>query len=409
MAPRPYSADPHAPLPPHLDPRGRHRGAHGSRLGAFKFVGGTFLVLLSVSCLLLSGFAWWNFHALNNGLHRLHIATRQGQTSHNDIDGEDQNILLVGNDDRSNLSLKEARELHVGLDGGSLATDTMMIVHVPADGSKAQIISLPRDAYVRIPGHGMNKLNAAYVDGYNSLPQGSSLDERRTEGADLLIRTISDLTGLTIDHFVQVSLIGFVKISDAVGGVTINLCHAVDDSVAANVAGGFGTTGSGFKMSAGKHTIKGVQALEFVRQRHFLANGDIDRNARQRYFLTQAFRKIASAGTLLNIGRLSSLVKAIDQAIYVDDNLDVTKLAKQVSSLDPDNIVGRGIPFERFGTVDVGSVEIINPARVKRFVDRLINPPDTSKSSSAATSTPTSGATAGHKHKAKKPARKCIN
>jgi anionic cell wall polymer biosynthesis LytR-Cps2A-Psr (LCP) family protein len=179
--------------------------------------------------------------------------------------------------------------------------------------------------------------------------------------------------------------------------------------VAANVAGGFGTSGSGFKMSAGKHTIKGVQALEFVRQRHFLTNGDIDRNARQRYFLTQAFRKIASAGTLFNLGRLGSLVKAIDQAIYVDQDLDVTKLAKQVSSLDPDNIVGRGIPFERFGTVDVGSVEIINPARVKRFVARLINPPDTSKSSSPATSTPTSGATGGHKHKANKPARKCIN
>jgi LCP family protein required for cell wall assembly len=408
MASRPFSADPNAPLPPHLDPRGRHRG-HGSRFAPYRLIGRTLGVLISISCLLLAGFTWWNFHALNNGLHRLHIATRQGQTSANDIDGEDQNILLVGNDDRSNLSLKEARDLHVGLDGGSLATDTMMIVHVPADGSNAQIISLPRDAYVRIPGHGMNKLNSAYVDGYNSLPQGSSLDERRTEGADLLIRTVSDLTGLTIDHFVQVSLIGFVKISDAVGGVTINLCNDVDDSVPYNVAHGYGTTGSGFKMSAGRHTIKGVEALEFVRQRHFLTNGDIDRNARQRYFLTQAFRKIASAGTLFNIGRLSSLVHAIDQAIYVDDRLDVTKLAKQVSSLDPDNIVGRGIPFERFDTVDVGSVEIINPARVKRFVDRLVHPSDDTKSSGSASSSATSS-TSGGKHKGHKPAKKkCIN
>ncbi len=364
----------------------------------YRLLGRSLGAIVSVLLLLLAGYSWWNFHALNKGLHRLHIATRQGQTSQNDIDGQDQNILLVGNDDRSNLSLKEARDLHVGKDGGSILTDTMMIVHIPADGSKAQFISFPRDSYVNIPGHGMDKLNAAYVYGYNSLKSGASLDDRRTKGADLLIRTISDLTGLTIDHFVQVSLIGFVKISDAVGGVTINLCNAVDDSAAANAAAGFDGGGSGFKMSAGKHTIQGVQALEFVRQRHFLDNGDIDRAARQRYFLTQAFRKIVSADTLFNPGKLHSLVKAIDQAIYVDDGLDITKLASQISGLDPDNIVGKGIPFERFDTVDVGSVEIINPAHVKTFVDNLIHPD----------ANPTS--THKHKHKAaKQPAKKCIN
>jgi LCP family protein required for cell wall assembly len=400
--------DPDAPLPAHLDPRGRHRGAHGSRLAAFRLLGRTVGVLVSVSLLLLAGYAWWNFHALNNGLHRLHIVTREGQTSHHDIDGQDQNILVVGNDDRSNLTPKEVRELHVGYDGGSLATDTMMIVHVPADGSKAQIISLPRDSYVKIPGHGMDKLNAAYVYGYNSAARGSSLDTRRTAGANLLLRTISDLTGLTIDHFVQVSLIGFVKISDAVGGVTINLCHAVDDTAPANAAAGLAGGGSGFKMSAGKHSIEGVQALEFVRQRHFLPNGDIDRAARQRYFLTQAFRKIVSAGTLFNPGKLHNLTKAIDEAIYVDEGLDILKLANQVSKLDPDNIVGKSIPFARFATVDVGSVEIVHPAQVRRFVDRLVHPEATST-----TSPPVSGASHGkHKHKTAAPAkaaRKCVN
>jgi LCP family protein required for cell wall assembly len=328
-----------------------------------------------VFLLLVAGYYWLTWRNLNNGLHRLNVDFHQGQASTApDVDGTDQNILVVGNDDRSNLSLKEARDLHVGLDGGSLATDTMMIVHIPADGSKAQILSLPRDAYVDIPGHGMNKLNAAYVDGYNSLKQGSSTDARRTAGANLLIETISNLTGLTIDHFVQVSLIGFVKISDAVGGVTINLCNAVDDSAAANQAAGMDGNGSGFKMSAGVHHISGVTALEFVRQRHFLVNGDLDRAARQRYFLTQAFSKIASAGTLLNFGKLNSLAKAIDQSIYVDKGLDIIKLAQQVSNLDPAKIKGQLIPFVRFADVDVGSVEIINPSAVKTFVDKLFHP-----------------------------------
>lgn len=367
--------DPNAPLPPHLDPRGRNRGSRGSRSHAFRLVGGIALALLSVFCLLLAGYTWYNFRSLNNGLHRLNITPTQEQTQASDVDGTDQNILVVGNDDRSNLSLKEARALHVGLDGGSLATDTMMVVHIPANGDKAQIISLPRDSYVKIPGFGMNKLNAAYVDGYNSLNQNASSDDRRAAGAKLLIRTISDLTGLTIDHFVQVSLIGFVKISDAVGGVTINLCHAVDDSAAANHAAGMDGNGSGFKMSAGVHKISGVTALEFVRQRHFLPNGDLDRAARQRYFLTQAFDKIASAGTLLDFGRLHNLVKAIDQSIYVDKGFNLTDLASQVSSLDPSNIKGKLIPFQGFNdNSPVGSVEIVNPARVKHFVDKLFHP-----------------------------------
>jgi LCP family protein required for cell wall assembly len=374
MASRPPTVDPSAPLPPHLDPRGRHRGQHGSHVHAYRLVGRSMGALLSAFLLLLAGYLWWNFRTLNQGLQRLPINFHAGQSSKPpDVDGEDQNILVVGNDDRSNLSLQEARDLHVGLDGGSLATDTMMVVHLPANGDKAQIISLPRDAYVDIPGHGKNKLNAAYVDGYNSLKQGASSDARRTAGANLLISTISNLTGLSIDHFVQVSLIGFVKISDAVGGVTINLCHAVDDSAAAN-AGHFEGGGSGFKMSAGEHKISGVTALEFVRQRHFLPNGDLDRAARQRYFLTQAFSKISSAGTLLS-SRLGSLVKAIDQAIYVDSGLDIKSLALQVGSLDPNNIKGKLIPFEGFdNNSPVGSVEIINPAKVKSFVDKLFHP-----------------------------------
>lgn len=361
------------------------------------------VALLSVFCLILGGYAWYNFRTLNNGLHRLDITPQDEQTQASDVDGTDQNLLVVGNDDRSNLSLKEARDLHVGLDGGSLATDTMMVIHIPADGSKAQIISLPRDSYVKIPGYGMNKLNAAYVDGYNSLNRNATSDDRRAAGAKLLIRTISDLTGLTIDHFVQVSLIGFVKISDAVGGVTINLCHAVDDSAAANQAAGMDGNGSGFKMSAGVHKISGVTALEFVRQRHFLTNGDLDRAARQRYFLTQAFRKIASAGTLLNPSRMSSLVHAIDDAIYVDKGLDLTKLALQVDSLDPNNIEGKSIPFEGFNdNSPVGSVEIINPAKVRKFVDKLFHPDNYPSS----TSTPTHHHKKHHKAQSQ---QKCIN
>lgn len=334
---------------------------------------------LSVFLVVYIGYLWNVARGLNNNVQRMKLDVGNTQvnpttgktTQRTDIDGQDENILIVGNDDRSNMTNKQVHELKVGRDGGSLATDTMMIVHVPADGSRATLISLPRDSYVHIPGYGMNRLNAAYALAYNDA--SGTANQKRAAGANKLIHTIEELTGLNIDHFVQVSLLGFVTISDAIGGVEVNLCHSVDDTVAYNRSIG-SNGGSGLVLSKGKHVIKGVKALEFVRQRHNLPNGDLDRTARQRYFLTAAFRKVASAGTLLNIGRLKNLISAVDKSIWVDSGLNMLDLAKQLSNLSANNIVGKAIPFVNFwNDSPVGSVERINPAQVKTFVQKLIN------------------------------------
>jgi LCP family protein required for cell wall assembly len=373
MASRPPAVDPNAPLPPHLDPRaGRH--GRSSRFPAYQLVGRSLGVILSVGLLLLAGYFWYTYRTINAGVTRLPVHVGHAPTGKDDIDGKDQNILLVGNDDRSNMTDAEVRLLKVGRDGGSQNTDTMMIVHVPADGSKATLISLPRDAYVKIPGHGMSKLNAAYVFGYHAAH--GTPDQKRTAGADLLIQTIQNLTGLTVNHYVQVSLMGFYDISNAIGGVQVNLCHAVDDTVAYNRSIG-SDGGSGFKMSAGKHTVKGVQALEFVRQRHNLPLGDIDRVRRQQYFLTAAFRKVASVGILL---KLRALGDAVKRNVYMDPGLDLIGLAHQMENLQADNIVGKTIPFEGFNhDSPVGDVEVINPAHVQQFVQRLIEGKGTGK------------------------------
>ena len=361
------------------------------------------MTVASVFIFSYAGYAWWQYRNLNNGLPTGNFNPRAGQTKP-DFDGKDQNLLLVGNDDRTGLTDQQVRDLKVGRDGGSLATDTMMIIHVPADGSTATLISLPRDSYVNIPGYGMNKLNAAYALAYNHA--SGSTNDKRVAGASLLTETVSSLTGLTIDHFIQVTLLGFVLISDAVGGVQINLCHAVNDTVAYNRSIG-SDGGSGLVLSAGRHTIKGVTALEFVRQRHNLPNGDLDRTARQRYFLTQAFRAVASTGTLLNPGRLSSLVSAVDHSIWVDSHLDLTNLALQMSSLDPSHIIGKAIPFNGFENTSVGSVEVINPAQVQTFVKNLISPAP--KPSTSASKPSTSHPATSHSTTSAKPSSACIN
>ena len=364
-------------------PTGRHR--HRQNLHVLVLGAKIVAALMSFSIVFLSAYVWVNYRKLDNGLRRLSISTgtqpnATGRVA--DIDGKDQNLLVIGNDDRSTMTDREVRQLKTGRDGGSLATDTMIIVHVPADGSKATLISLPRDSYVRIPGYGMDKLNSAYASAYTAT-RGNT-DAKRAAGANLLIRTITSLTGLTIDHFLQVDLIGFYRISNALGGVTVNLCHAVNDPDYSHLV-----------MSAGEHRIKGVQALEFVRQRHGLPNGDIDRTARQRYFLTAAFRSVTSAGTLLNSRKLASLVSAVDESIYVDRTFSLASLIKQMSNLSANNIAGNSIPYERYATVDVGSVLIVNPAKVKVFVNNLIHPQTPAGSPGAPAGSPASSASAG--------------
>lgn len=351
------------------------------RLGARNVLLGLWVVrvvsaLVAATLLIACGYGFVTFRTFDRGLHRLTLdtgvrpaaptvgtASAVPQPVKTDVDGTDQNILVVGNDDRSDMTDKEVRELGTGRDGGSVNTDTMMIVHAPADGSTATLISFPRDSYVDIPGYGMNRLNAAYTLGYQNSSGGT--DAKRAAGANLLIKTISKLTGLTIDHFVQIGLLGFYRISNAIGGVPINLCNAVDDPLYSHLV-----------MSAGKHRIRGVQALEFVRQRHGLTNGDLDRVKRQRYFITAAFRQITSAGVLFNPGKLDALVSAIDESIYVDSGFRPLKFAAQVAALNPNNIVGQTIPKVRFDKVNGSDVNIVNPAAVKDFVTKVIDGTD---------------------------------
>jgi LCP family protein required for cell wall assembly len=386
-----------APLPPELDPRGRHggRARSGGRSSAAKPIGIVLGTLLSVVLLVLAGYYWYTFRNINQGLDRP-AGIKVGQAPQHVVhkatfNGKDQNILLVGNDDRSNMTNAEVKALKVGRDGGSLNTDTMIILHVPANGSKATLISLPRDSWVHIPGYGYNRLNAAYSDGYYKAKGSKSV--KQAAGANELISVVQNLTGLTINHYVQVSLLGFYEISNAIGGVPINLCESVDDTHAHNVAEGQ-DGGSGFKMSKGHHIIKGVTALEFVRQRHNLPDGDLDRDRRQQYFLAQAFKQVASVGILT---KLHALGAAIKRNIIVDPTLNLLDLARQMENLSADNITGKTIPTTP-EVINGNDVLVVHPKQVQIFVDKAINGP------------PQSGTKHKHHHHNANPATaKCIH
>lgn len=376
-------------LPPGLDPRGRSarraaerrnraRGAtaHGAILGA-KVVAAA----LSLAVVVGSGWAWASYRSFNSNIQRLAIHSSSSAGAKN-IDGSDQNILIVGNDDRQTATDAELKQLGTTRDGGSLNTDTMMLLHVPANGSKATVISFPRDSYVDIPGFGKAKLNAAYVDGFNDTK--GDVKAKRAAGASLLETTIENLTGLKIDHFVQVDLLGFYRISNAIGGVNVCLNEGARPAKYTGERGngidsGYEPDGSwvpsytGINLPPGTSNIEGLQALAFVRQRHGLPNGDLDRIKRQQYFLSAVFRKMISGGTLLNPIKLRNLLNAVTSSLTMDLTLDPIKLAQQMQNLSAGNVSFTTIPTSGFDdNTPVGSVVVVNTAAMPAFINRLI-------------------------------------
>jgi LCP family protein required for cell wall assembly len=358
--------------------------------------------LLSLALFVAFGYGWYSYRSLNQGTRRIAVAglgNPSASVGASAGHGSSQNILIVGIDSRAGLTTAQKRAYHVGLNDQTTSTDTIMLVHVPADGKSATLVSIPRDTYVKIPGHPSNKINAAYADGYNySGTQGDKA--RQSAGASELVATVHQLTGVTIDHYVEVGFAGFVDIVKAIGDIPINLCQSVDDTHSHDVAIGVGG-GSGFKMSAGHHQLNPVQALEFVRQRHNIPGpitDDFGRELRQRYFLGAAFRKILSASVVLNPLKLRRLVKAVNGAFTFDQtSLNIEQFAQQMSDLSAGNIKGKSIPTtgsHNYGGV-VGDALTVNPVAVARFVQHMFNDSNTQSRQPPAAAASTSGPRTG--------------
>jgi LCP family protein required for cell wall assembly len=204
------------------------------------------------------------------------------------------NWLITGSDTRSGLSRTEKAQLHVGSDTDT-NSDSLMLLHT--GGPTPVLISIPRDSYVEIPGHGMNKINAALGIG----------------GPSLLVQTVENATGLNINHYMGIGFEGLVDVTNKVGGVNICLKQAVQD------------TDSGVNLKAGCQTLNGTEALEFVRDRHSFATGDLQRVQDQRAFLKALLSKATSPSVFLNpfkalpFGSSAAGSMSVDQGTHLYD------------------------------------------------------------------------------------------
>jgi LCP family protein required for cell wall assembly len=291
-------------------------------------------------------------------------------------------ILMVGMDSRTDaqghpLSKEQLAMLNAGVSDGELNTDTLIMIRIPNDGGPAVGVSMPRDSYVDIPGYGRHKINSAYVraknDAYNRLKGEGVTDEAELqvrsnqEGAKNLIATIQDLTGATIDHYAEVNLLGFYDITNAIGGIDVCLNAPVKDKY------------SGANFPAGPQTIAGTQALAFVRQRHGLPNGDLDRIVRQQTFMSGMAKKVLSGGMLApGSDALDKLQSAIQKSVVLDKNWNVMQFAQQMMGITGGKVEFKTIPH---GTIDLqtdsdGSAVEVDPSEVKDFVTGLLGNKD---------------------------------
>ena len=330
-------------------------------------------VALSISIVATSGALNFFSKAASNAIPRSKALQGAPQSKNGDT-----NILLIGLDSRrdneGNPIPKELTKLlRVGpVTVGGYNTNTLILIHVPADGKKAVAVSIPRDNYVNVPGYGMKKIKEAY--GYAKYAEDSKLDKEgvkqplrerisRDAGRVATLATVSQFLDVPIDHFAEVNLIGFYDLANALGGIQVCLNKAVSD-----------TKYSGAVFPAGLQTISGADALKFVRQRHGLPNGDLDRTHRQQAFIAGVITKFRTQGVFGDIGKISALLDVAKKDVVIDSGFDVLGFLPQAKALTSGNIKFHTLPIEGYVMRNSQSVNLVDEVKIRKVVQDLFNP-----------------------------------
>ncbi|KAE8765280.1 LytR family transcriptional regulator [Georgenia thermotolerans] len=236
------------------------------------------------------------------------------------------NILVLGSDSR--ISAGEPSQWAAG----AQRTDTMMVVQISGDREHAYVMSIPRDSWVEIPGHGQNKINAAYSFG----------------GPSLMIQTVENLTGIRIDHFAIADFESFAALTDELGGVEITMPNGLDNT--------------GVALPPGTHTLDGEQALAYARQRHGVPGGDLGRVQRQQNWMRSILQAVYRADRLADPVGLTRLLQTVGQTVAVDEGFTMGKmrnLAVSMRDIRPNDLVFMTAPNLGTGRSPDGAQSIV--------------------------------------------------
>jgi len=276
----------------------------------------------------LAFMVWVPFQAWGN-VHRVDASPSGARPA----DSKGYDYVLVGSDSRQGMTAAQEKLLNTGsaADAAGGRTDSIIMVHVPAGAGKPALISLPRDSYVPIPGHGHSKINAAFSIG----------------GPRLLVQTIEQATGVRIDGYVEIGFGGFASVVDSVGGVDICVPRNMKDAYA------------GINLKAGCQTLDGRNALGYVRARYSDPLGDIGRVARQRQFLAAIMHKALSPSTVLIPWQYYGFATSAGAGLSVGQDTsfrDVTRVLQAMRSVSNGDGLSLTVPISNPNlATDVGS------------------------------------------------------
>src|SRR5271157_738175 len=326
---------------------------------------------LTVVVVLGTGIAWSNVRSFEDGIFHMSAPSLGKGGDDGAID-----ILLVGLDSRTDahgnpLSREELATLRAG-DEEATNTDTIILIRIPNNGKSATAISIPRDSYVAAPGLGKTKINGVYgqtreAKRVSLVQAGDSAADAAAQGTEAgreaLIKTVSDLTGVTVDHYAEIGLLGFSLITDALGGVKVCLKEPVYEPL------------SGADFPAGWQKLNGPQALSFVRQRHDLPRGDLDRVVRQQVVMASLAHQVISGKTLSSPATMNRLQQAIQRSVVLSSGWDIMDFVNQLQKLAAGKIAFATIPvLDESGWSDDGmhSVVRVDPHQVQDWVGGLL-------------------------------------
>ncbi|WP_436990775.1 LCP family protein [Streptomyces sp. enrichment culture] len=308
------------PGPPPRPPR-RRRGRWAARMAT----------ALSVLVLAAGGIGHAVVTSLDTGIGRVDAFK---DMKNRPTAGHGTNILVVGTDGRDKVTPADKARYRLG-GAPCNCTDTIMLAHISEDRKRASLVSLPRDSYAELPehtdattgerhdGHPV-KLNAAYAEG----------------GANLTVRTVERMTGVKIDHYLEIDFTSFMRTVDAVGGVRICTARPMKDPY------------TGLDLPAGTHTLDGGKALQYVRSRHVDGASDLGRMERQQRFVAALIDRVAAGGALLNPVRFRQVLDAMAGSVRADRGFgteQMLELAKAMRGLTAASSEFTSVPLAATG------------------------------------------------------------
>lgn len=273
---------------------------------------------LSVLVLLASGTSWAITGWMSSSLNRFDVFSGLDEEDRPENETGGLTFLVIGSDSRDEVNKEDENALSVGSTPGQ-RSDTIMLVRLNHERDRITVVGIPRDLWVDVPGQGEDKINAAYAYG----------------GPQLTVRTVESVTGVRVDHYVEVDFSGFVDVVDALDGIEVCLPEPIQDPKAH------------LDMAAGTHEVDGTEALAFARTRA-TARGDLDRIDRQQQVLSAMLDRAMSTDTLSDPTRLTAFLDTSLSAVTVDEGLDtstINQLAYQMRDMDLGAVTFTQVPI----------------------------------------------------------------